>query len=51
MVVFDYCNEFFVNIIEDFIEYFFEGVLVIEVYGYKINDFWKNFVLWDLGII
>nr|XP_058144036.1 kinesin-like protein KIF13B isoform X2 [Dasypus novemcinctus] len=51
MVVFDHCNEFSVNITEDFIEHLSEGALAIEVYGHKINDPRKNPALWDLGII
>ncbi|XP_074065285.1 kinesin-like protein KIF13B isoform X1 [Macrotis lagotis] len=51
MVVFDHCNEFSVNISEDFIEYLSEGALAIEVYGHKMSDPRKNPALWDLGII
>ncbi|XP_048956789.1 kinesin-like protein KIF13B [Canis lupus dingo] len=51
MVVFDHCNEFSVNITEDFIEHLSEGALAIEVYGHKMNDPRKNPALWDLGII
>ncbi|XP_068931754.1 kinesin-like protein KIF13B isoform X2 [Petaurus breviceps papuanus] len=51
MVVFDHCNEFSVNISEDFIEYLSEGALAIEVYGHKMTDPRKNPALWDLGII
>uniref|UniRef100_A0A670HT74 Kinesin family member 13B n=1 Tax=Podarcis muralis TaxID=64176 RepID=A0A670HT74_PODMU len=35
MVVFDHCNEFSVNITEDFMEYLSDGALAIEVYGHK----------------
>ncbi|XP_051831696.1 kinesin-like protein KIF13B [Antechinus flavipes] len=51
MVVFDHCNEFSINISEDFIEYLSEGALAIEVYGHKMTDPRKNPALWDLGII
>ncbi|XP_007936962.1 kinesin-like protein KIF13B [Orycteropus afer afer] len=51
MVVFDHCNEFSVNITEDFIEHLSEGALAIEVYGHKVTDPRKNPALWDLGII
>ncbi|XP_049721636.1 kinesin-like protein KIF13B isoform X4 [Elephas maximus indicus] len=51
MVVFDHCNEFSVNITEDFIEHLSEGALAIEVYGHKMTDPRKNPALWDLGII
>ncbi|XP_045142768.1 kinesin-like protein KIF13B [Echinops telfairi] len=51
MVVFDHCNEFSVNITEDFIEHLSEGALAIEVYGHKMTDPRKNPTLWDLGII
>ncbi|XP_069340886.1 kinesin-like protein KIF13B [Eulemur rufifrons] len=51
MVVFDHCNEFSVNITEDFIEHLSEGALAIEVYGHKMNDPRRNPALWDLGII
>ncbi|XP_075412557.1 kinesin-like protein KIF13B [Tenrec ecaudatus] len=51
MVVFDHCNEFSVNISEDFIEHLSEGALAIEVYGHKMTDPRKNPTLWDLGII
>uniref|UniRef100_A0A8D0L322 Kinesin family member 13B n=1 Tax=Sphenodon punctatus TaxID=8508 RepID=A0A8D0L322_SPHPU len=51
MVVFDHCNEFSVNITEDFMEYLSEGALAIEVYGHKQCDPRKNPALWDLGII
>ncbi|XP_060129146.1 kinesin-like protein KIF13B isoform X2 [Zootoca vivipara] len=51
MVVFDHCNEFSVNITEDFMEYLSDGALAIEVYGHKVCDPRKNPALWDLGII
>uniref|UniRef100_A0A8C3I5Q0 Kinesin family member 13B n=1 Tax=Chrysemys picta bellii TaxID=8478 RepID=A0A8C3I5Q0_CHRPI len=51
MVVFDHCNEFSVNISEDFMEYLYEGALAIEVYGHKQSDPRKNSAVWDLGII
>ncbi|XP_006268079.2 kinesin-like protein KIF13B [Alligator mississippiensis] len=51
MVVFDHCNEFSVNISEDFMEHLYEGALAIEVYGHKQSDPRKNPALWDLGII
>ncbi|XP_042301163.1 kinesin-like protein KIF13B isoform X3 [Sceloporus undulatus] len=51
MVVFDHCNEFSVNITEDFMEYLSDGALAIEVYGHKQCDPCKNPALWDLGII
>ncbi|XP_025046784.2 kinesin-like protein KIF13B isoform X3 [Pelodiscus sinensis] len=51
MVVFDHCNEFSVNISEDFMEHLYEGALAIEVYGHKQSDPRKNSALWDLGII
>uniref|UniRef100_A0A8C3XV52 Kinesin family member 13B n=1 Tax=Chelydra serpentina TaxID=8475 RepID=A0A8C3XV52_CHESE len=51
MVVFDHCNEFSVNISEDFMEHLYEGALAIEVYGHKQSDTHKNSTLWDLGII
>ncbi|KAJ7341341.1 hypothetical protein JRQ81_005321, partial [Phrynocephalus forsythii] len=51
MVVFDHCNEFSVNITEDFMEYLYDGALAIEVYGHKQCDPRKNPALWDLGII
>nr|XP_019588675.1 PREDICTED: kinesin-like protein KIF13B isoform X2 [Rhinolophus sinicus] len=53
MVVFDHCNEFSVNITEDFIEHLSEGALAIEIYGHKMTDPdpRKNPALWDLGII
>uniref|UniRef100_G3TX86 Kinesin family member 13B n=1 Tax=Loxodonta africana TaxID=9785 RepID=G3TX86_LOXAF len=51
MVVFDHCNEFSVNITEDFIEHLSEGALAIEVYGHKMTDPRKNPAVWDLGII
>ncbi|XP_061481800.1 kinesin-like protein KIF13B isoform X2 [Rhineura floridana] len=51
MVVFDHCNEFSVNITEDFMEYLSDGALAIEVYGHKQSDPRKNPALWDLGII
>uniref|UniRef100_A0A670HU01 Kinesin family member 13B n=1 Tax=Podarcis muralis TaxID=64176 RepID=A0A670HU01_PODMU len=51
MVVFDHCNEFSVNITEDFMEYLSDGALAIEVYGHKACDPRKNPALWDLGII
>ncbi|XP_060106089.1 kinesin-like protein KIF13B isoform X2 [Heteronotia binoei] len=51
MVVFDHCNEFSVNVTEDFQEYLYEGALAIEVYGHKQCDPRKNPALWDLGII
>ncbi|XP_044306275.1 kinesin-like protein KIF13B isoform X2 [Varanus komodoensis] len=51
MVVFDHCNEFSVNITEDFMEYLSDGALAIEVYGHKQCDPRKNPALWDLGII
>ncbi|KAM4694601.1 kinesin-like protein KIF13B [Discoglossus pictus] len=51
MVVFDYCNEFTVNITEDFLEYLTEGALAIDVYGHRQSDPCKNPALWDLGII
>ncbi|ETE64232.1 Kinesin-like protein KIF13B, partial [Ophiophagus hannah] len=51
MVVFDHCNEFSVNITEDFMEYLSDGALAIEVYGHKQCDSRKNPALWDLGII
>uniref|UniRef100_A0A674JTB6 Kinesin family member 13B n=1 Tax=Terrapene triunguis TaxID=2587831 RepID=A0A674JTB6_9SAUR len=51
MVVFDHCNEFSVNISEDFMEHLYEGALAIEVYGHKQSDPRKNSAVWDLGII
>ncbi|XP_054844253.1 kinesin-like protein KIF13B isoform X1 [Eublepharis macularius] len=51
MVVFDHCNEFTVNVTEDFLEYLYDGALAIEVYGHKQCDPRKNPALWDLGII
>uniref|UniRef100_A0A8C8VHB3 Kinesin-like protein unc-104 n=1 Tax=Pelusios castaneus TaxID=367368 RepID=A0A8C8VHB3_9SAUR len=51
MVVFDHCNEFSVNISEDFMEHLYEGALAIEVYGHKQSDPRKSSALWDLGII
>ncbi|XP_037749778.1 kinesin-like protein KIF13B isoform X3 [Chelonia mydas] len=51
MVVFDHCNEFSVNISEDFMEHLSEGALAIEVYGHKQSDPRKNSAVWDLGII
>ncbi|XP_006864397.1 PREDICTED: kinesin-like protein KIF13B [Chrysochloris asiatica] len=51
MVVFDHCNEFSVNITEDFIEHLSDGALAIEVYGHRMTDPRKNPALWDLGII
>ncbi|XP_077188083.1 kinesin-like protein KIF13B isoform X2 [Paroedura picta] len=51
MVVFDHCNEFSVNVTEDFQEYLYDGALAIEVYGHKQCDPRKNPALWDLGII
>ncbi|XP_006884940.1 PREDICTED: kinesin-like protein KIF13B-like [Elephantulus edwardii] len=51
MVVFDHCNEFSVNVTEDFLEHLSEGALAIEVYGHKMTDPRKNPALWDLGII
>ncbi|XP_044866201.1 kinesin-like protein KIF13B [Mauremys mutica] len=51
MVVFDHCNEFSVNISEDFMEHLYEGALAIEVYGHKQIDPRKNSAVWDLGII
>ncbi|XP_032071138.1 kinesin-like protein KIF13B [Thamnophis elegans] len=51
MVVFDHCDEFSVNITEDFMEYLSDGALAIEVYGHKQCDSRKNPALWDLGII
>ncbi|KAM6464922.1 kinesin-like protein KIF13B isoform 2-T2 [Liasis olivaceus] len=51
MVVFDHCNEFSINITEDFMEYLSDGALAIEVYGHKQCDPRKNPALWDLGII
>uniref|UniRef100_A0A8C3GEK8 Kinesin family member 13B n=1 Tax=Cairina moschata TaxID=8855 RepID=A0A8C3GEK8_CAIMO len=51
MVVFDHCNEFSVNISEDFMEHLYDGALAIEVYGHKQSGDRKNPTLWDLGII
>ncbi|XP_016065791.1 PREDICTED: kinesin-like protein KIF13B, partial [Miniopterus natalensis] len=51
MVVFDHCQEFSVNITEDFLEHLSEGALAIEIYGHKVTDPRKNPALWDLGII
>uniref|UniRef100_A0A8C4W193 Kinesin family member 13B n=1 Tax=Gopherus evgoodei TaxID=1825980 RepID=A0A8C4W193_9SAUR len=51
MVVFDHCNEFSVNISEDFMEHLYEGALAIEVYGHEQSDPRKNSAVWDLGII
>ncbi|KAM7141429.1 kinesin-like protein KIF13B isoform 1-T1 [Molossus nigricans] len=51
MVVFDQCNEFSVNVTEDFIEHLSEGALAIEIYGHKMTDPRRNPALWDLGII
>ncbi|XP_068792970.1 kinesin-like protein KIF13B isoform X2 [Struthio camelus] len=51
MVVFDHCNEFSVNISEDFMEHLYDGALAIEVYGHKQSGDRKNPALWDLGII
>ncbi|KAM6221504.1 kinesin-like protein KIF13B [Rhynchocyon petersi] len=51
MVVFDHCNEFSINVTEDFLEHLSEGALAIEVYGHKMTDPRKNPALWDLGII
>ncbi|XP_048373180.1 kinesin-like protein KIF13B isoform X2 [Sphaerodactylus townsendi] len=51
MVVFDHCNEFSVNVTEDFQDYLSDGALAIEVYGHKQCDPRKNPALWDLGII